>query len=630
MQITTGLFANMVMQRNSKNVSTQKITGTSESTGALVASVKRGSKVLKGFALKKIGTAVDGAFSGTLAGLPVGGPYEIKLEILDAKKKPIDKLIAKNVLVGDVWILAGQSNMEGVGHLTNKQKPNAAVRAFYMDDRWDTAEDPLHQLSRAVDQAHAIINNGPCNVQAKHIGCGPGVAFGVEMQRLTKIPQGVIACAHGGTSMSQWNPDLKGEGGKSLYGAMLRRINKNGGVVSGMFWYQGCSDTGPDESKLYTDRMVNFVKAVRADLRNASLPIVVVQIASVLGSTVSFEHWNAVQEQQRRLPEQVKKLATVPAIDLSLDDMIHVCGADQNRLGRRAAGAMALMSGCTKKGALPITFKSVTVQRDKFSGNANILVKFSNVIGKLSAPGKSFGFELVQRVGELKNYLIFRIDCEGDTCVLKTNTSVSQIQRNFLHYGLGVFPYCNITDSADRSLPVMGPIYLGGTQLFGQFMTTMRVSPVLPFAGDIASVNYPADTTIRGLTKRKFVGGDFCSLRSEIVSSSVDKGIIWYAARVRCNHAMDVQIEFGYDGPVKMWIDKKEVVCDPKGTNPAIAGTKSIAVDFAQGEHEIVVALSTNDRKAWGIFLQASRKGIDPAVLINKPESVPMPELIEA
>ena len=40
-----------------------------------------------------------------------------------------------------------------------------------------------------------------------------------EMLRRTGVPQGLIACAHGGTSMAQWSPKLKRLGGDSLYGA---------------------------------------------------------------------------------------------------------------------------------------------------------------------------------------------------------------------------------------------------------------------------------------------------------------------------------------------------------------------------------------------------------------------------
>ena len=54
-----------------------------------------------------------------------------------------------------------------------------------------------------------------------------------------QVPQGVICCAHGGTSMDQWSPEGRDLGGdESLYGAMYRRFVHNGSRVKGMFWYQ--------------------------------------------------------------------------------------------------------------------------------------------------------------------------------------------------------------------------------------------------------------------------------------------------------------------------------------------------------------------------------------------------------
>ena len=63
-------------------------------------------------------------------------------------------------------------------------------------------------------------------------GAGPGVSFANEMFRLTGVPQGLICCAHGGTTMAQWDPKLKKDGDNSLYGAMLNRVKRNGGEQS--------------------------------------------------------------------------------------------------------------------------------------------------------------------------------------------------------------------------------------------------------------------------------------------------------------------------------------------------------------------------------------------------------------
>lgn len=456
MKISRGLFNNMVLQRDRHNLSQTRFEGECGNNGLLFLRVKAGGKTLKTFAKSKAGASINGKFSGILRRLPAGGPYEIELFIEDSKGKQLDKIHVRNVLVGDVWILAGQSNMEGIGHLKYAAKPDEMVRAFYMDDRWEVAKDPIHNISKSIDQVHSDLAGGRPPERPAHVGVGPGIAFGQEMRKRTGLPQGLIACAHGGTSMDQWNPKLKSNGSRSLYGAMLRRFHKNGGKIAGVVWYQGCSNAGPQHSQ-YTQLMIDFVKAVRNDLDNPRLPIATVQIAGFCGTSFTRLYWNSIQEQQRRLPEKIGCLAVVPAIDLSLDDNIHVSGFDQHRLGKRLAQAMSVLRGNKKAGLPPIELQSVTTSIEKKTQSRVIVVKFRNVMGHLQAPGRASGFHIIKN-DEISPF-VFRIDLENDKAIIRVGFP-SEPENMFIHYGYGLAPYCNITDSADRSLPVFGPLPL--------------------------------------------------------------------------------------------------------------------------------------------------------------------------
>jgi sialate O-acetylesterase len=165
-----------------------------------------------------------------------------------------------------------------------------------MDDRWEVAKDPIHNLWQAVDPVHENINGGPWDRGNPSFGAGPGPAFGQEMFRLTGIPQGFIACAHGGTTMEQWSPKLNGSGGRSLYGAMLRRVRKNGGSVAGLLWYQGESDADPVNAPLYTGKMKTLIQALRRDLKSPRLPVAMVQLGRFTGCSESnHTSWNMIQ-----------------------------------------------------------------------------------------------------------------------------------------------------------------------------------------------------------------------------------------------------------------------------------------------------------------------------------------------
>jgi sialate O-acetylesterase len=149
MNIVTGLFDQMVVQRNRRNVSEAAFKGECEADGAVLATVYRGKRVVAGLSGIKAGKAVSGFFSGCLKGMPVGGPYDVKLTVGH------EQVVVSDVLVGDVWLLGGQSNMQGCGVFP--PEPLAAdpqVRAFFMDDRWAPAVDCIHNLWDAVDPVH--------------------------------------------------------------------------------------------------------------------------------------------------------------------------------------------------------------------------------------------------------------------------------------------------------------------------------------------------------------------------------------------------------------------------------------------------------------------------------------------
>jgi Carbohydrate esterase, sialic acid-specific acetylesterase len=104
-----------------------------------------------------------------------------------------------DLLVGDLWVLAGQSNMEGVGDLVDTEMPNELVHNFDMADNWMVAEDPLHSLPGAADRVHwrRNANREPERlegqalrdfIRARKKGAGLGLPFAVGMIRRTSVP----------------------------------------------------------------------------------------------------------------------------------------------------------------------------------------------------------------------------------------------------------------------------------------------------------------------------------------------------------------------------------------------------------------------------------------------------------
>jgi sialate O-acetylesterase len=623
MRIEAGLFANMVLQRDARGRSDAVFSGACGAAGGLKVLVRQRGRPLRGFDGVSVGAAQRARFRGRLQGLPAGGPYEIELRVESDAGHILDSCLVRNVMVGDVWILAGQSNMAGDGLLKEAAKPDPRVRAFYMHDRWGVARDPIHNVADSMDPVHGGRGDGKCSARRGRpgaVGTGPGVAFGREMQRRTGVPQGLIPCALGGTSMAQWDPARKGDEGRSLYGAMRRRFVKNGSRVAGVVWYQGCAEASESGVAAYSGRMKALVRAMRRDLRNPRLPFVLVQIARVFGAEPAHARWwNAIQDQQRRLSYAIARCAVVPAVDLDMEDAVHLSGAGQNRLGARLAQAMSVLMGDRKAGKPPIGLGKVVCDRHPINGTTDIQVQFSNVMGRLQSAGKPSGFSVrVASGGEA----LYRVRLKGDRAIL--NTAAGFGSTALLYYGYGTAPWCNITDSADRSLPVFGPVSAGAPTVYSPFVENWRVSRALPSAGNLTALPYPRNLGRLAFRTRVFSGGS-CLLHRDLFATAPRDVRVFFRCCLDCPEPMRAALCLGYDGPVRVWLDRKVRFHDPRGTNPI--GQDKAVIPFAAtpGRHEILIALGSNHGRAWGMRLRIQRTDLTRDRIERGPSAYRMP-----
>ena len=603
----------MVLQRDARNRSNATFSGTATIQGAVIITVRKNRRILSGFADTRVGSAQGGRFNGLLKGLPVGGPYDIEIRIVDRSGAVCDQVMVSDVLVGDVWILAGQSNMQGCGYIKGAPKAVPHVRAFYMNDSWSPAEDPLHNLWQAVDSIHAVLSGGVLPARNPERGAGPGVSFGQRMWQLTGVPQGMLACAHGGTSMSQWDPGLKKMGGHSLYGAMLRRFEKNGARVAGVLWYQGCNDTNAESIPLYTRRMKRLVAAIRRDCGDPDLPFLMAQLARIANwPQEDADRLNSIREQQRLLVQNIPRLAVVPTIDLTLDDEVHVSGRDQIRLGQRFAEAMQVLRLGRKAGLQPIQLKNIKVEVEYEL--ATVVVEFGNVTGELRSADRPSGFT-ISSSGHVVP-AIFDVMLNRNCARIRTTIPFHELNNMALSYGWGGDPYCNISDAANRSLPAFGPVSIGKRRALTDYVRTLEVSNFQPSSARLESLSYPESLDSLTFCKRTFAD-DFCNLHPEISRHIGNDEAVFYRVEIQCIEPMKLNALLGYDGPLKVWVDGKQLYFDPKGTSPAFPG-KAIVPFVGAGQHEVLIALGINKGSAWGIYLRFERRDV-PARKLSRP-----------
>lgn len=222
-----------------------------------------------------------------------------------------------------LYLLVGQSNMAGRGPLDAAAK-TVHPRLMMLDksNQWVPATDPLHFDKPAV------------------VGVGPGLTFGqiLVAKAPKKVRIGLIPCAVGGSSIDGWQKGGYDQATNTHpYDDALARAQAalQTGVIKGIIWHQGESDSSPEKAAAYLPKLINLVAALRRELGNEQLPFV----AGELGSYK--EAYQPINRQLALLPGQIAHTAVVSAQGLNhKGDGIHFDTESARELGRRYAAAM--------------------------------------------------------------------------------------------------------------------------------------------------------------------------------------------------------------------------------------------------------------------------------------------------
>ena len=197
-----------------------------------------------------------------------GGPHSIKIQ-------GYNTLQIEDILIGELWLLSGQSNMEwmtGAGIIGGdeaiKKATNNEIRFFEVTDR--TANYPTYDVS-----GHWEV----CTPETMPSFSAIGYFFGEKLQENLNIPVGLISSNWGGTPIETWIPKdtiLNNEkllaASKLLeeyawapidpgvcYNAMIAPLMPF--PIAGVLWYQGEANTDNPDS--YTDMLLKMVESWR-------------------------------------------------------------------------------------------------------------------------------------------------------------------------------------------------------------------------------------------------------------------------------------------------------------------------------------------------------------------------------
>jgi len=150
-----------------------------------------------------------------------------------------------------------------------------------------------------------------------------------------------------------------------------------------------------------------------------------------------------------------------------------------------------------------------------------------------------------------------------------------------------------------------------------------RVTSLLPGAGKLAGLELPANLEWRVKAFPK----DFCDLHDELSAVNGEDKLVFFACDMHVGEPMKLAALLGYDGPVKLWVDSRELFYDSNGKNPGIIDHKRIQFNATPGQHQVIVALGSNHGRAWGIYLRFRRLDVATEKLQLNADAYRLPEI---
>jgi sialate O-acetylesterase len=286
-----------------------------------------------------------------LAPLRAGGPYDMTIT-------GTNKITVKDILIGEVWVGSGQSNMEfGMSKVMNADEEIA--QAKYPQIR-------LFTVKRAVsDQPKEDVEGewAACTPETVKNFSAVAYFFGRELHKTQHVPVGLIHSSWGGTPAQSWTehgflesdpalqvfltdwqkalastkPPGRQNSPAGLYDAMIAPLTPY--AIRGVIWYQGESNANPAQAYLYRRLFPAMIESWRQAWGQGSLPFYFVQLANYRTNG----WWPLLRESQTKTLE-LKNTGMALAIDVGNPTDIHP--TNKQDVGHRLAlSARALTYG---------------------------------------------------------------------------------------------------------------------------------------------------------------------------------------------------------------------------------------------------------------------------------------------
>lgn len=296
-----------------------------------------------------------------------GGPFNLTI-------KGKNEIVFSDVLVGEVWLCSGQSNME-MPVRGNKGQPingsnlailnseNSQIRLFKVEKK--TAESPLNSCNGEWELAT------PSTVKSFS---ATAYFYGKMLQEKLGVPVGLINSSWGGTPAEAWTPneiiesefptfagwnkdDSKPQKNPSvLYNGMIHPLKPF--TFKGVIWYQG--EANKNYFQNYTQLFSAMIKSWRTEWNQGNFPFYFVQIAPLGWG----DNQANLREAQLNTMLSVSNTGMAVTLDIGEEECIHP--AEKQKVGERLAlWALAKDYGFKDLQFCGPVYKSMSTKKNK-------------------------------------------------------------------------------------------------------------------------------------------------------------------------------------------------------------------------------------------------------------------------
>ena len=431
---------------------------------------------------KMIAADADGKWLIKLDTHTAGGPYDLTVASTNTIK-------LTDILVGEVWVCSGQSNMEWVVKNSNNAEQEIAaanypkLRHFRVDKK--TSDTPMTTCTGSWTVCKPENVGGYTAV---------GYFFGRKLVQELDVPIGLLHTSWGGTPAEAWTgkpaltsaatfsgvfaawdkrmeglpaemekfkaalakwetesaaakaagkpepkkpraPDGQSSPNKpaALYNGMLNPLVPYG--IKGAIWYQGESNAG--RAKDYRELMALMIGDWRERFGQGDFPFYVVQLANYMkrSDQPTDTAWAALRESQYLITKTVKNTGMSVTIDIGVGEDIHP--KNKQDVGLRLA-----LVALAKDYGKPIECSGPVYKELKVDG-ANAVLSFDHLGGGLTVTGdKLTGFAIA---GDDKKFVWADAKIVGDTVVLSAAGVAKPVA---VRYAWADNPECSLSNKA--------------------------------------------------------------------------------------------------------------------------------------------------------------------------------------